>query len=198
MDLVSALVFAFVASITPGPNNVMVAAASANHGLPATLPHVFGIAIGFGVMTLLVGLGLAEPLAVYPGLHTALRWAGAAWLLLLAWKIAQAGQPGAAKAEKRPPLGLVGAALFQWINPKAWLMVLAAVTAFTTRNGNLFREVSVLALLFLIVCLPCVLVWAMLGAGTGRFLATPRRLRVFNITMGLLLAGCVVQVLVAE
>jgi len=195
MDLVPAIVFAFVCSVTPGPNNVMVAASAANHGVGATLPHVLGITVGFAVMALIVGLGLAEPLADHPQAQLVLRWVGAAWMLVLAWKIARAAAPHVAAAEgRRPPLGFIGAALFQWINPKAWLIVLAAITAFIS-GAHPGRQALILAIVFGVVCLPCVLAWAMLGAGAGRVLASPTLLRAFNITMALLLVASVIPVL---
>ena len=100
--------FAIATSITPGPNVLMVAAAAANHGVRATLPHMLGIAAGFAVMLVIVGLGLAGPFAAWPTLHAVLKWGGAAWLLVLAWKIARAGAPG--EGPSRPPLGFLGAA----------------------------------------------------------------------------------------
>lgn len=195
MDLAPVIVFAFVCSVTPGPNNVMIAASAANHGVKAALPHALGIAIGFAAMALIVGLGLAEPLADHPRAQLVLRWVGAAWMLVLAWKIARATAPHVAAAEgRRPPLGFLGAALFQWINPKAWLIVLAAITAFIG-GVHPAMEALILAAIFGVVCLPCVLSWAMLGAGAGRVLASPALLRAFNVTMALLLAATVIPVL---
>lgn len=185
--LLPLLGFAVAASVTPGPNVLMVAAASANHGVRATVPQMFGIAIGFAAMLLIVGLGLAAPFAAWPALHTALKWIGGAWLLLLAWKIARAGAPG--EGPSRPPLGFVGAALFQWVNPKAWMIALAAIPAFTTPAGDMLAEGLLVAAVFAIVCLPCTLIWAGFGAGASRILRTPAALRWFNIAMALLMVG---------
>ncbi len=136
MDTTLALLgFAIAMSVTPGPNVLMVAAGAANAGVRATIPHMLGIAIGFGGMLLIVGLGLAGPFAAAPVLHTALKWGGAAWLLVLAWRIARAGAPG--EGPPRPPLGFLGAVLFQWVNPKAWMIALAAIPAFTTPDGDI-------------------------------------------------------------
>jgi threonine/homoserine/homoserine lactone efflux protein len=185
--LLPLLGFAVAASVTPGPNVLMVAAASANHGIRATVPHMFGIAVGFAAMLLIVGLGLAAPFAAWPALHTALKWIGGAWLLVLAWKIARAGAPG--EGPRRPPLGFIGAALFQWVNPKAWMIALAAIPAFTTPAGDTLAEGLRIAIVFVLVGLPCTLVWAGFGAGASRLLRSPAALRCFNITMALLMVG---------
>jgi threonine/homoserine/homoserine lactone efflux protein len=185
--------FAVASSVTPGPNVLMVAAAAAGHGLRAVLPHMLGITFGFGAMILLVGLGLAGPLLASPMLHTALRWVGAAWLLWLAWKIATAPPPRAGEA--RPPLGFTGAALFQWVNPKAWMIAAAAVPAFTRPGEALLPQILAISLIFVLVTMPCLLVWAGLGATAGRLLHSPGRLRVFNIVMALLLVASLVPML---
>ncbi len=177
--------FAIATSVTPGPNVLLVAAAAANHGVRATLPQMLGIAVGFAAMLVIVGLGLAGPFAAWPVLHGVLKWGGAAWLLVLAWKIARAGAPG--EGPSRPPLGFVGAALFQWVNPKAWMIALAAIPAFTTPEGDMLAETLRIGAVFALVCLPCTLIWAGLGAGASQLLRTPGALRSFNIAMAVLM-----------
>jgi threonine/homoserine/homoserine lactone efflux protein len=125
--------FASATSITPGSNLIMVAALTAYHGVRATVPHMAGITIGFPVMIVLVGRGLAGPFAASPELHAVLKGIGAAWIVWLAWKIARAGAPG--EGAHKLPLGFFGAAAFQWVNPKAWLLALAAIPAFTCPGG---------------------------------------------------------------
>ena len=191
--LLPLLGFAIAMSVTPGPNVLMVAAAAANHGVRATVPHMLGITIGFAAMLVIVGLGLAGPFAAWPLLHAVLKWGGAAWLLVLAWKIARAGAPG--EGPSRPPLGFVGAALFQWVNPKAWMIALAAIPAFTTPEGDLLAETLVIAAAFALVCFPCTLVWAGLGAGASRVLRTEGALNIFNIAMAVLLVASLVPAL---
>ena len=194
MDHLALLGFAIAMSVAPGPNVLMVAAGAANAGVRATVPHMLGIAIGFGAMLLIVGIGLAAPFAAAPWLHTVLEWGGAAWLLLLAWKIARAGAPGEGPA--RPPLGFVGAALFQWVNPKAWMIALAAIPAFTAPDGDMLAQSLVIAGAFALVAFPCTLVWALLGAGASRLLRTGRALRGFNIAMAVLLVASLVPAFV--
>jgi len=191
MDVLLPLLgFAIAASVTPGPNTLMVTAAAANHGVRATLPHMLGITFGFAAMLLIVGLGLAAPFAALPWLHVALKWGGAAWLLVLAWKIARAGMPG--EGPSRPPLGFLGAALFQWVNPKAWMIALAAIPAFTTPDGDILAETLLIAGAFALVCFPCTLVWAGLGAGARRVLRRPGALTAFNVAMALLMVASLV------
>ncbi|MGG5807789.1 LysE family translocator [Falsiroseomonas sp. CW058] len=184
--------FAIAGSVTPGPNVLMVAAAAAGHGLRAVVPHMLGITFGFAGMVLLTGFGLAAPLAASPALHGVLRWAGAAWLVWLAWKIASAA-PRAADA--RPPLGFLGAAGFQWVNPKAWMLVAAAIPTFTTEAAPLLPQVLAISAAFFVVQIPCLLVWAGIGVGAGRLLREPGRLRAFNIAMALLLVASLVPIL---
>ncbi|MBU6499510.1 MAG: LysE family translocator [Rhodospirillales bacterium] len=191
--LLAFLLFGFVASITPGPNNVMIAAVGASHGLRAALPMISGIVIGFGVLVVLVGLGLSVPLAAYPWLHTLLRGIGAAWLLLLAWKIATAPAPG--QGERRAPMGLVGGAMFQWINPKAWVLALSVATTWTVAGAPLVPQILTMSALLVIVGIPSSLAWALLGASASRALAVPARLRTFNLVMAGLLVLSMVPVL---
>lgn len=190
------LAFAFVASVTPGPNNILVLATAASDGLRATVPLILGIALGFGVMVTAVGIGLAAPLASHAGLHALLRWVGAAWMLVLAWQIARSGGPGpASQPRKAAPFGFWGACAFQWVNPKAWVLALATVTTYTVPGEALVGRILLLAGIFVLVCLPSTGAWAVLGAGTGRLLSSPARLRAFNLAMGLLLAASVIPVL---
>lgn len=175
--------FAFVTSITPGPNNLMLLASGTNFGWRRSLPHLLGISFGFGVMLLLVGLGLGEAFARLPGLHEALKWASLAYLLYLAWKVATAAPPTAGDpAARGRPMGFGAAALFQAVNPKAWAMALTAVTAY----GDL--GVAALTALFVLVNLPCCGSWALLGEQMRRWLHRPRALQLFNwVAAGLML-----------
>ena len=185
--------FALVSSVTPGPNVLMVASSAARVGLRATLPHMLGITVGFGAMLLLVGLGLAAPLLASPALHAVLQWVAAAWLLWLAWKIATAPPPSV--DAPRPLMGFRAAALFQWVNPKAWMICAAATPAFTQPGSALLPQVLLIVAVFISISMPCVLLWAAIGTGTGRSLTNPARLRTFNIAMGLLLAASLVPLL---
>ena len=192
-DWLPLLGFALVGSVTPGPNVLMVAAAAASVGLRGVLPHMLGITFGFAAMLLIVGLGLAGPLAASPAVHGVLKFIAAAWLLWLSWKIATAPPPGEGPA--RPPMGFVQAALFQWVNPKAWMLAGAAMAGYTVAGQPLLPQVLLIAFIFGAVSMPCLLVWAGLGAGARHLLREARALRRFNIAMGVLLALSVLPLL---
>ncbi len=178
--------FAFVSSITPGPNNTMLLASGVNYGFRRTLPHIAGISLGCMVMLLLVGLGLGQVFAALPQLYGVLRYAGAAYLLWLAWKIATAGVMTAHEGEGGRPLTFWQAAAFQWVNPKAWILVVGAASTYAPRE-DFGRNVIVLAILLGLVNAPSICVWAGFGTALRPFLSHPRRVRVFNVTMALLL-----------
>lgn len=174
--------FAFVTSITPGPNNLMLMASGANFGLRRTLPHMFGVALGFGAMVVVLGLGLDRIIAQSPLLAQALKWVSLAYVIWLAARIARSGAPEAGGPARRP-MGFLPACAFQWVNPKAWMMALGALSAYSAGAGG----VAGVALVFVLVNLPSVAVWAAMGQGLQGFLQSPVRLRVFNLTMAGLL-----------
>lgn len=178
-------VFAFVASITPGPNNLMVMASGAYFGVRRTLPHVAGICLGFGAMALGLGLGLAGVFRVAPWLYGVLRWAAAAYLLYLAWRMATAKGVGVAVTDINP-MTFWHAAIFQWVNPKAWVMALAAVTTYADTR-HLLPDVGVIAIAFMLMTAPCCLAWTAFGTGIKRLLRKPWALKAFNWTMAALL-----------
>jgi threonine/homoserine/homoserine lactone efflux protein len=185
-DLILAfLAYAFVTSVTPGPNNTMLLASGINHGLLRTLPHILGISVGFALMVLAVGFGLVRIFAAFPAIYTALRFAGAAYLLCLAWRIATAS-PTKRNAGARRPLSFYEAAAFQWMNPKAWVMAVGAIAAYMPSNGG-FADVALVSSLFALVNAPSVAVWAAFGAMLRRWLTDTRYVRIFNIAMAMLL-----------
>lgn len=175
LHLLAALAgFAFVTSITPGPNNLMLLASGTRFGWRRSLPHLLGISLGFGIMLLLVGLGLGTVFEQAPWLHDALRWVSLAYLLYLAWQVATAPPPSAEGPARGRPMGVAGAALFQVVNPKAWAMALTAVTAY----GSL--GVVAVTAVFVLINLPCCGSWALLGEQMQRWLHRPRALKAFN------------------
>lgn len=192
--LLALIVFAFVTTITPGPNNVMLTASGANFGFLRTLPHMLGITFGFPVMVIAVGLGAAQLLQDSPELHRAVKVMGAAYLLWLAWHIARAGR-GDTTTTARAPMGFWGAAAFQWINPKAWMMLAGALPAFTSVGGDLIGEVLMIAIVFVLACLPSCAVWCAFGVGIGKMLGSDRALRNFNWAMAGLLVASVLAML---
>jgi threonine/homoserine/homoserine lactone efflux protein len=194
--LLSLLGFSVAMYITPGPNNVMVAASAASYGVRATLPHMLGIVVGFAVMLTLVCAGLGTALVNYPMLFPLFRWGGAAWLVWLAWQIAIAPPPG--EGSRRRVLGFFGAVGFQWVNPKAWLIAVGAAGEYLSPHQPIVVQLARIFLIFLGVGLPCLLVWALLGSGVGRLLHSPVRLRAFNVAMAVLLVLSVLPVLIED
>lgn len=187
IDLLLAFaLFAFVTSVTPGPNNAMLLASGVNFGFRRTVPHILGISSGFLVLVLAVGLGLGAVFEAYPVLYKVLRYVGAAYLLYLAWNIARSGPVSQEVDGKGRPLGFWGAAAFQWVNPKAWVMALGAISTYTPLQGYFFNVV-VIASLFALINAPSVGVWAGFGSVLGNVLRDPHWLRLFNYGMALLL-----------
>jgi threonine/homoserine/homoserine lactone efflux protein len=164
----------------------MVTASAASFGFGRTLPQMLGITIGFGILVMAVGLGLAGLVHAEPRLHAVLKYAGGAYLLYLAWCIARAGTSGSVSARAKP-IGLVAAALFQWVNPKGWVFALGALAAYTTVGGDVLRETSVIAGVNVVACLISVVLWAALGTAIGRLLNSARARRAFNWSMACLL-----------
>jgi len=181
------LVFSFVSSITPGPNNFMLLASGVNFGFKRSIPHMLGIGIGFASLLLGVGFGLGALLTAYPSMHFGLKVAGGAYLLYLAWRIAMSRSMGSGKQEKQRPMRFIEAAAFQWINPKAWVMAVTAMALYTDPQTP-FVSVLLVTLAFALVNLPCVSSWTAFGMALRGFLSDPVRLKWFNIVMGVLLA----------
>ena len=195
-QLLAFAIFAVVTSITPGPNNVMLLVSGLNIGFRRTIPHMIGIASGFGVMVAIVGAGLGSVFVTYPLIYNILRWVSAAYLLYLAWKIGTSGPPtveGQAGNEYRP-FGFWRAAAFQWVNPKAWVMAIAAIVTYApiSDSSTTLRAVTTVALvaaIFAAINLPSIGVWAFFGSVLQRFLHRPGWVRAINVTMALLLVA---------
>lgn len=178
------MLFAFVASITPGPTNVLVLANASRHGLPATLPMVLGACASAASVVLVVGGGLAGPLLTHPLLQRAIGVVGLVWLSWLAWRLFRS-DPSLGESEDAARLGFIGAAGLQLVNPKVWMMALAVIGVFAGAGQD--RRIVVLSLLFFLIALPCMGTWAWLGARAARWIHSPRKLRRFNQGMAVLL-----------
>lgn len=185
--LASLALFALVSSITPGPNNLMLASSGLNFGVRRTVPHIFGISTGVSAMLILVGLGLSSVFQTWPVLYTVLKYAGGAYLLYLAWCIGTAGPVGVGEARGKP-FTFLQAAAFQWINPKAWIMSIGIVATYTPQNG-FYVNLLVAALVCMLVNLPSITLWAAFGSALSRVLRAPSAVRAFNVSMALLLVA---------
>jgi len=193
--LLPALLFALVTSVTPGPNNTMLLSSGINFGFRRTLPHMLGISCGFTVMMLTIGMGLGQLFERVPALYTAMEVLSVTYLAYLAWKIAASGAPKLKPADHHP-LTWLQAALFQWVNPKAWVMALTGATTFHLHEDPRISAVM-LAIAFGLVNFPSVSVWAAFGSALRRVLAQPRVLTLFNWSMAALLMASVMPTAIA-
>jgi threonine/homoserine/homoserine lactone efflux protein len=184
--------FALAITATPGPNNAMVVVSGASFGFRRTLPHILGVASGLALMLVAVALGAAGLLREWPQLDLALRWIGLAYLSWLAWRLARtepaASMQGGPDGRSRP-LGFVEAALFQWVNPKAWLAATGGVAAYGADAA------ATLAMVFFLVSLPVTAAWTAVGVATARMLRSRRAIRGFNLAMAALLVASLLPAL---
>ncbi|HLN14937.1 MAG TPA: LysE family translocator [bacterium] len=183
--------FSVAAAGTPGPSNVLLTATGANVGVLRGLPSLLGVAVGMACMMFLVTLGLGKLLLSNPLVLQGVKWCGAVMLCWLAWKIATARSGGAAAGAK--PVGFLGAAAFQWVNPKSWLVCASAAATFLDAGaGGALEQSTGLGLVFFVACLPSCLPWLAFGAALQRVLRSERAFRAFNVSMGGLLAASVI------
>lgn len=184
--------FAFVSSITPGPNNMMLLASGANFGVRRTLPHLAGVSIGFCILVLCTGLGLGGLFKAFPILHDILQVAGGIYLVYLAYRIATAAGINGTAGSGRPQT-FWQALAFQWVNPKAWAMAIAGVTSYAPRD-HYVANVLVAAVVFSLVNGPCVAAWMTFGMAMRRVLGRPAVLRTFNLSMAALLLASLIPI----
>ena len=184
--LASLIGFAFATSATPGPNTLMLLASGVNHGFRRTIPHMLGIGVGFLVLLLCVGFGLGEMLQRLPALYLALKVAGGAYLIYLAWRIAMSRSISDGGTVGARPMNFLEAAAFQWVNPKAWAIAIVAMATYTNA-ANATVSIILVALAFFFVNLPSASIWTMFGSMLREWLNHPTRLKVFNISMAILL-----------
>ena len=184
--------FALASSITPGPNNLMLLASGANFGARRTVPHALGVALGFVGMTIGIGIGVMNLLQSVPWGFAALRWISVAFLVFLAWKIANAAPPAEGENAGKP-FTFLQAAAFQWVNPKALFMALTAITVYAPSES--LGAIVAVAVTFSSVNFPSILTWVCLGQIMRRVLTNHRRLRLFNWTMAALLVASLAMIL---
>ncbi|HWL21702.1 MAG TPA: LysE family translocator [Bradyrhizobium sp.] len=180
------VVFAAVMFFTPGPNNIMLLSSGLTYGFRPTLPHIAGITVGFAFMVGVVGLGLGTIFIAYPVLQTILKYAGVVYLIYLAAAIAMSGPPTPGQDNRRGPMTFWGAAMFQWINAKGWVMVIGTITAYAAIAAFPYNIAIQVALSLLLGAVSCT-VWAIFGSALRPVLTSPRAVRAFNIVMAILL-----------
>ncbi len=187
-----AALFMLVSSVTPGPNNTMLMASGVHFGFRRTLAHLMGVQLGFGFMVVAVGLGLHTVLAQFPAFYDLVRFAGAAYMVWMAWSLASARPHVAVLAalddglhsaqDEAKPLGFWGAVLFQWVNPKAWVMAVTIMSAYVPPGAGLL-QIAPLGMLYVALGFPCSSVWVGFGSALRSYLQDPFRMRVFNCSM---------------
>ena len=179
-SLISFSIFALAAAISPGPNNIMLAASGANYGFRRSLPHIIGICVGFGFLVIFGGLGLGSFLHNFPQLFPIIKLLALFFLLNLVWKIGTASSPEISKNQK--PISFHTAALFQWINPKGVTVVISAITAYLDAASNIWQALPTIVLIFVLVTAISTCLWTFLGTFISEFLANKKQRIVFNIT----------------
>jgi threonine/homoserine/homoserine lactone efflux protein len=188
------VLFATATCFTPGPNNTMLLTSGLNFGFRRTLPHVLGVTFGFGFLVAIMGLGVGAIFANNPTLYTALKYAGAAYLLYLAWAIAASGGIDESGGQRSRPISFVGGAVFQWVNVKGLIMAIGAVTTYSAIAPYPYNIIA-LSLIFTAVGFLSSASWTLFGTALQGLLSTPRAIRVFNVTMALLLVASLYPVL---
>jgi threonine/homoserine/homoserine lactone efflux protein len=184
--LIAFVMFAVVMFFTPGPNNIMLLSSGLTYGFRRTVPHIMGITVGFAFMVGAVGVGLGAVFIAYPVLQTILKYAGAAYLIYLAAVIAMSEPVEADQANARGPMTFWGAAMFQWVNAKGWVMVIGTITAYAAIAAFPLNIVIQVALSLILGALSCT-TWALFGTALRPILTSPTAVRAFNVVMALLL-----------
>lgn len=192
-SLFAFLIFAIASSITPGPNNLLLMRSGVHHGFRATLPHMLGVATGFACLLLATGLGLTALFTQAPGAHVAMKWAGVAYFLVFAWRLATAPISPMNAASRTNAWSFGHGFAFQFVNPKGWLMAAGAFSSYLPPGQP--GLITLAALGFALIALPCFALWVAFGSRLRQFLAQGPRRRVFNIGMAVLLLASLLPLL---
>tara|TARA_A100001015_G_scaffold293645_1_gene370474 strand:+ start:2804 stop:3406 length:603 start_codon:yes stop_codon:yes gene_type:complete len=189
------LIFAFVSSITPGPNNLMLMTSGVNFGFRATFPHLLGVVVGHALMTVALGMGVSPIIHSTPQIRLVLKILGITYVIFLAWKIFSTSlSDEATDTIKGSPLSFYQAMAFQWINPKAWTLTLTAFTLYSVVNS--LESIMLVTFAFATVNFPCVTAWTLMGVKLGGLLQSSRYLTIFNIAMASLLIMSVLPAII--
>lgn len=191
-QLIALMTFALVSTVSPGPNNIMLMTSGANVGFMRTIPHMLGIIVGFSVMVILVGFGLMGLFSSYPAVQQGLRIVSIFYLLYLAIKIATSKSMSSAASDYKP-MSFLSAASFQWVNPKAWTMVLTAISVYAASTE--LQDILLVSLVFALITVPSVGLWTAAGKKLQSGLQAPHRIKLFNYSMAGLLVFSIVPML---
>jgi len=190
--LLSIISFAFATAMTPGPNNFMLLSSGLTFGYKKTLAHIIGVMVGFPIMIMAVGLGLGSVFTMYPFVYDVLKVVGILYLLWMAWKIATSSSSMVTSDKVKKPFTLLQAMLFQWVNPKAWVMVITAMGSFITVKEDAFLQVLFIAFTYLCIGFLSTNFWALGGVYLQRFISNVQSIKIFNIVMAVLIVLSVV------
>ncbi len=189
----SLVTYTISVNITPGPNNIMLTASGMNYGFKKTIPHILGIAIGCLCLFSVVAFGLGNVFLAYPSLHTALKIIGSLYLLWLAYKIFTSSNTAFDHGNSEP-ITFFQAAMFQFVNPKAWTMAITAVSAFSLQGDYLWFSLAAVVMVEFLLVFPCISLWAMAGSRLKFAMQSPKLSKLFNRILGVLTASCVVMI----
>jgi threonine/homoserine/homoserine lactone efflux protein len=193
MEYTAIVAFAITTCVTPGPNNTLIMSSGLNYGIRRSMPHYLGIVFGFPTMVVAVGLGIAGLFEQFLFLHVILKLLGAVYLSYLAYQIASAPITDLNITEGKP-FSFLQAAAFQWVNPKAWVLAIGATVTYTIISDSYVLQVLSIAMIFLSFGSPCIMLWLWFGASLKTILQNSRNVRIFNISMALLLMGSLIPV----
>jgi threonine/homoserine/homoserine lactone efflux protein len=194
MEYTALILFTIATSITPGPNNVMIMTSGMNHGFRKSIPHLAGIDLGFPLMLIAIGLGITELFNAFPTSFIVMKVVGVFYLSYLAVKIATMPVQSFDHV-KAKPLSFIQAALFQWVNPKAWIMCIGALVTYASVGEGYFQQVLLIALIFFLFGAPCTIAWLSFGSSLKQVLSKPAYLKAFNVSMAALLIASLLPVL---
>lgn len=194
MEYIALILFILSTSGTPGPNNIMILTSGVNHGIRKSLPHILGVNIGFPVMIICVGLGIMSLFQQWPILHQLIQVIGIIYLAYLAYKIATMPVSREIKDEKKP-ISFMQAAAFQWVNPKAWVMSVSAIVAFSVPGSNTLEQVLIISGSYFIFGAPCSFAWLMVGKWLQNILSQAKYIKRFNRVMAIVLLSSLVPMM---
>jgi threonine/homoserine/homoserine lactone efflux protein len=193
-NLVPALIFFFVMAITPGPNNFMIMFSGINYGFKKSLPHLFGIILGFPILIIGIGFGLDVAFNQLPWLQQLIKYAGVVFLIYMAYRIAMTSNESKSHSKSKP-LTFLQVVLFQWINPKAVIMTITGISVYIT-SGDVKSQVLVLAVSNVLVTVPSASVWLFLGLWLQKLITNDANIKLFNRAMALLLMFSIVPIFI--
>lgn len=185
--LLSIFSFAIATAFSPGPNNLMLLSSGLTFGYKKTIPHILGVMVGFPIMVIAIGLGVERVFEVFPKLYDILKVLGLAYLFWMAWQIANSGKSMSGTDKRQKPFTFIQAVLFQWLNPKAWIMAITATTSFTISSSHLFVQIMIISFVYLLVGVGSTNAWALGGLLLQRVISSEGRVKIFNVVMAILI-----------